>query len=582
MKWLPLESLQRPPFGEMGIKTERIEFPLIDQEIINLSSADVSPLYNSYQYSLGQTEFARRGGPGTGASVKFFSGPPFNQKESYNSGFFIHFPITVPKNIAAQFLFSKGRYNVERTVVPASDRVNYRINSLNEDVATILNAGSQAFLVENLSTQPIGIEEDEGLIESLNFVWVPELAESVLNPDVYQTLDNSEFQPWRRSLQPETYVDGNTVDVEQRIQELFPYPDNPTPEQTAKVDEQRAWARRFALTIDWENEKRAFDPAVLRQGEIPDWGLVRLPSFEALKSYSVRKDKLREDALKAYGDFIFLGWQEIPEDQKNIRVMCRLRWPQQLRLPTLTAANFGFPPELEQVYVEGTYPAQFVPSPAPTFYDSLRQGAWIIDTNAFQPQLAQYQQNTDLSAYPGIEIYPTVFYNTYFNLQVQSWLATGDISWSGKLPSEWFEEGNLQYGGYDLIANYAILAPSAEEASKLGPPCLRLASTFRTNAGNGNYEVTIFKVPNEVDESGKPLSFKYVVGSKSCAQPLYLDALDAFATWATGFYCNPASYSKVGEYQWKIAGVEQPVAKIDLYGHPQFYTSFNCVVTLSS
>jgi hypothetical protein len=153
---------------------------------------------------------------------------------------------------------------------------------------------------------------------------------------LYDCARTPDYMPWNRLLQYDSPKDGNPdVDVNSEIDNLFPITEE-------NYEEKRILAKRFALQFDWSKQKRDLSIVKQRLWELHEFGLMRIPSWEFEKSYCAVQGEQRNNALGNNGDLIWLGWQPIKDDDLNINILCRIRWPQ-LRLPHLSPQKLGLP-----------------------------------------------------------------------------------------------------------------------------------------------------------------------------------------------------------------------------------------------
>jgi hypothetical protein len=586
----PLEGLRVAGAQPLATKFKWESFPLLDQDIIELA-ADNS--YNGYDFAAGPFEYAKKGGREDGQSLR----GTIEVGSSYAMGLYCYFPLKIPRHLAYRLGVKSSGYRVERTIGYVNDADVHSFNFFQQEICQKAEADTLNFY--DLSPAFVGLEEDPTQTEATTFNWVPEFVESAGNENCNDTTTKTDLQPWRRLLQPEIVQDGNFgLDVIAKIEELFPYPEDATPEETELVDKQRAYAKRFALPLDWEKQKRFFDDAALRQGDIPTWGLVRIPSFELNRTYAVRKDKVRQDALANFGDFTWLGWEEIPGNQRDINLLCRLRWPKMIRVPKWTTTDMGFPEYFKKASIippgggeesisddiaQNLGGVQYIGGLGGSFSDSYVWAGFF--GNDVTPAAARY--------YAGTEFKNARFWVPYWQPNI-----TAVNRNSGKLPNEYWEESEIPTEittDFDRIENYGVIAFSAEEAALLGPPTLGIQSIFHFMKDFPGYDpaprpiswtAQIFKVPDRQTEAGVQ-SFKYVLGKTHASDTMngtdITPAMQAFADWATAFFCDPAKYVKIGVY--KITDPEspsEPVLSVDLYGHQDLYTSFDVEVILQS
>ena len=399
---------------------------------------------------------------------------------------------------------------------------------------------------------------------------------------VVDCLPDNTFRAWNSLLQPEQPRNGNTgLDPSAFIDQVY-----------LSTDE-RTLGKRFSNGYDWPTQKRDFYPVGNRLGELYDHRLIRVPSWEFGRTFSTFTGNERNDAFGNFGDIVWMGWQPIADDEKNINVVCRYRWPQNVILPYFKASDFGLPEYFDWALL--TTPSQtFGPSAFTIFNGSIRQrvAGWYMSGST---QVFGFDWDENL--WGMVEEHRRTRTTTDWRPPA-SFLKT---VWTEKnSPSDWFSTAELAevalhpewpLPGLDL-ASYGALATSPQECAKLGPPRFQLRGMYWSGPEDRNsWSISCAKVVDTFEDDGvTPATFKYqpifATHDGSATPEEAMELLSPVATWATAYLCDPAKFVQVGRHCLRDAsageGEEQVVASTPLFGHVDFYSSVEISVYIES
>lgn len=605
MSLLPIESLPVPiKTGEvMGLGTAELPafpptwrlgtepypgFPLpigskaLFQPVLSQAARPVAvneyPTLTTAGYTAGvQAWFAATGEP-LGA-LWLNSG----QLSAFQGGEYWYFASKIKRNAVANAYFRHQSYSVQRVFSHANPRNVWSPNLFDQSVQDAWNDAGGFFsfgasaMFPLLTQTPCGME-DTGI--SQTFTWHPIFATegpSVLGSAVFATLGPSQ-QQWLRLEQLEDPVNGNSVNVTQQIQALFPGTD-----QISAL--QRTYARRFAEPQNWETQKRDFTTATERQGEIPALNCVPLPSFRVNVDGLVTNYR---QAFETHGDFVCMAWKPCEDDESSVWVLNRMRWPRPVMLPDLRPQDVGLPDWFQGDVVWPTS-ASTAPTVALTADKLIGSGTFNIGSpttekfNVWDPWsvFLSYQ-----SVYAKESNVAEVHRERQLNFRSVGGLQINSIPVGQLVPQTAVDAAiasdQFLALGVSALGDFACIGFSAEEAMRNTPPVIwfygGLAKEFtepdEVMTCDWQYQCA------KIKETGIYVPVKALVGDtfRSLDDEVLTELqANTICDWANAFYNDPNKYLRVGTYYWRDGDGnfihEQPI-----YGHTDLVSDFTVTV----
>lgn len=438
--------------------------------------------------------------------------------------------------------------------------------------------------------------------ESNTWTYIPRFANVPEVDGVFSVGENVSTQKWLAWAPPEIASTGEVIpDIQARVNDLFPYPENPTQEQIDRVDLERDWAFRYATRFNWETQFRAFDPPVLRQAEIINYRAPRQPAWRIPMEYACDAGNPRL-AVDCYGDQPAMAWHDLA-GTGDVSVLMRIRPEIGFPVPKFTLADFGLPSDFwNGVLVNPIAPLnpELIPVPEMMFGGTFNRVEILhYAADQYSPTRPYFLFGERTVQNRGWET--TLIDRKFLNWEGSNFPYTPSTTvsfsptWSpvgpkfvgsGYQPGKVFGVDETPDGlawAFDCAANWGTVAFSAEQCVQFAPPLVGLNGLFYVldnEAQNGFTTVRWYVRLKKTHPEGEAMQYTLCnLEVTKDGQPTtdYDEPLSALATWFNDYFLNEAKYTLVGFLQWKHPG-GQLMAKQELYGHEDFFNSFSLTV----
>lgn len=545
----------------VGIKS--VAPQVLEQRVRALTSSPPVALTYAANYTAGPEAWYRRTGDYWGiykdASTSDIAGIPVR---------YLYFASKMKRHVVSRAYHGHRSYTVSRVFTGAQPRDYWRLNLFDSSTQSAANAAggwfsyalSTASTPALVSTKAPG--EDGGATYTLTTHPLMTAGPTVLGTQTIATLGASP-QDWLRMSQLEVVVNGNTVDVTGQINALFPG-------SGGLEQAQRAYAQKFAVPLDWPNQKRDFDTAVHRQGEIPALNCVPIPSFETNVPGLVFDGQLR-DAFQQHGDFVCMAWKPHETDESSVWVLNRIRIPAPIPMPSLTPQSMGLPSWFQgaKLWPSAGSTAPIISNDPGQLLGMAPQGSKGTLINGWNPLF-----NTTASFAPAYRTNTNV---TQFGHSQQIRALLG-----GPDRFEPFGATEPPLASACKIEEWPCIGFSVADAMARTPADLLFVGQLDKIATEGTHgwTVRVLKMENSGVYETHSTSVSGTNPTTNAEIQAELDA-NTIAAWANGFYLNAAKFGVVGNYYWRDSAGnfihEQPI-----YGHKDLVQDLTITIQFNS
>lgn len=511
--------------------------------------------------------------------------------------------LAVSKFALSCLAFKYPKFRVTRAVAFKQPKTTKDLDLRDSEVISAFSNPSpdQEFLWGKMAPLDLGLQSSgTANFDEIVYTYRPKFTNAPETPGVYSVDQNISDQWWLAWSPPEIASTGEEIpNIWNRVKDLFPYPPDATQQQIDRVDLERQWAFRYAARYNWATQFRAFDPPVLRQAEIIDYRAPRQPAWEIPKEYACSTGDPRL-VVNCYGDQPAMAWHDFA-NSGDVGVLIRIRPEIGFPVPKFTLADFGLPDVFWQGVLRNLFnnpDPQIIYKPTIGFNGTFnRHESIYFDADATSlskyfflgEPLIEYREASRQEI--GRKFRNAEGSNFPFDLGLQkqsnfvSLLTVGPVfQGSGYKPSKVFDENEIPEGYWatvDLAANWGILTFSAAQSVQYAPPLVGLNGKFYVLDETYGYSLVSWAVrfkKTSNQEGALVYSVADLIVTKN-GEPVtdYDEPLLGLATWFNNYFLNEARYKKLGELQWKHPNGKE-IVKQDLYGHEDFFESFNLTV----